>query len=78
MIIRKGCAVYNIHFVYDEELKWSIHGYSFCLLANQLKVPTVAVRVFTCVRIYYVRTIIFEVGLACSNIMVIMPDSVVR
>ena len=68
LIIRKRCAVYNILFVYDEELKWSFHGYYFCLLANQLKVPTLVVRVKTCVRIYYVRTIVgtlvrFEVRL---------------
>ena len=25
-------------FVYDEELKWSIQGYSLCLLDNLLKV----------------------------------------
>ena len=35
----------QILLVYDKDLKWSIQGYSFCLLANQLKVATVAVRV---------------------------------
>ena len=38
--IRKRFAVYNFLFVYGEELKWSIQGYYFWLLANQLKVPT--------------------------------------
>ena len=58
-------------FVYDEELKWSIQDYYFCLLANQLKVPTLVVWMLTCKRIYYVRTIVetlvhFEVRLSLS------------
>ena len=38
-------AVQFIHilFGYDGDLKWGIQGYTFCLLANQLKGPTVAV-----------------------------------
>ena len=49
LIIRIGCAGYAHPFVYFEDLKWSIQGYSFCLLANQLKVAAVAVRMLTCV-----------------------------
>ena len=41
-------------FIYDEELKWGIQGYSLCLLDNQLKV---AIVVKSCARIYYVRTL---------------------
>ena len=35
-MIRIGSAVYTHPFVNDEDLKWSLQGYSFCLLANQL------------------------------------------
>ena len=31
----KRCAVYNILFVYDKELKWSIQGYFFVLFTCQ-------------------------------------------
>ena len=38
----------HILFVYDEDLKWGVQGYSLCLLDNQLKVASIAVRVYAC------------------------------
>ena len=48
----------HISFVFDEDLKWNIQGYSFCLLANQLKATTIAGLVLPCMRIYYLSTLV--------------------
>ena len=42
---RSDFVVCTHPFVYYEDMKWGIQGYSFYLLANQPKVATVAVRV---------------------------------
>ena len=71
MLISVGCAVYNILFVYDEELKGGIHGYSlwsYLYFCQPTEVATGAVRMQMCARISYVRTLLgaivgIEVGL---------------
>ena len=45
-------------FVYDEELRWAYRAIHFVYLTTNKKVATVAIRVLTCTRIYYVRTLV--------------------
>ena len=45
-------------FVYDEELKMAYRAMYFVYLTTNQKVATVAVRVYTCARICYIRSLV--------------------